>query len=110
MLTSEQIEYNLDLLESGCLLFPPYSGEFNCASFVRCICGIPDEGSALSLQIADLTERPIQYMRRGDICFSRNFGHCGVSLGYPYVAHYTKEGLQVSSYIKDFAQGWAYGN
>lgn len=104
------IDYNLGRLEQGSLYLPPYSESFNCASFVRLIADIPKSDGALSLQLTECVERPIQYARRGDIVFNNNFSHCGICLGYPYIAHYTKEGLQVESYIKCFSQGYAYGN
>lgn len=103
------IEHNLGKLQSGALHLPPYSEAFNCAAFVRYIAGMADEGMALSTQLSDCVERPIQYMRRGDIVFTNNFGHCGISLGYPYVVHYTKSGLQIELYIQTFAKGYAYG-
>ena len=110
MLNPSIIEYNLGLLEQGKLKLPSYSETFNCANFVRLIADIPESSGALSLQLSSCIERPIQYARRGDIVFNNNFSHCGICLGYPYIVHYTKEGLQVESYIKCFSQGYAYGN
>ena len=108
--TLSVIEHNIGRLQSGVLNLPPYSAAFNCAAFVRRIADIPDEGIALSLQLDDCVERPIQYARFGDIVFTRNFSHCGICLGYPYIIHYTKEGLRTESYIYNFAGGYAYGS
>lgn len=81
----------------------------NCADFVRALCHIPkQEGKALSEQIANYTEKPIQYAKTGDIVFNRNFSHCGYCTQYPYIAHYTSDGVVVEPYIYAFAGGTAY--
>lgn len=81
----------------------------NCADFVRAICRIPKEkGKALSEQIANFREKPVQYMQPGDIILNANFSHCGVCTQYPYVIHYTQNGVVVEPYIYAFAGGFAY--
>lgn len=102
-------EVNLTRLSNGTLKYPVYSDSFTCASFVRLMFGIPENKDALSLSLSDCIERPIQCARFGDIVFSRNFAHVGISLGHPYVLHYTDKGLQHELYINSFAGGWAYG-
>lgn len=104
------IERNIKLLNNGKLRYPDYSNDFACASFVRMIAGIPESKEALSLQLSDCAERHIQYARFGDIVFNRNFSHCGISLGHPYVLHYTKHGVKTELYIENFAEGYAYGS
>lgn len=106
----ETIERNIKLLNNGKLRYPNYSDEFACADFVRMIASIPESSQALSLQLSDCTERHIQYARFGDIVFNRNFSHCGISLGHPYVLHYTKRGVAFELYIENFAGGYAYGS
>lgn len=82
----------------------------NCADFVRAVLQIEkEEGKALSQQVANYTEKPIQYAQRGNVVFNKNFSHCGVCLNYPYIAHYTADGVIIESYIYNFAGGYAYG-
>ena len=104
------IERNIKLLNNGKLRYPDYSDSFACADFVRMIADIPKSDGPLSLQLTDCVERHIQYARFGDIVFNSNFGHCGISLGHPYVLHYTKSGVKMELYIDNFAEGYAYGS
>lgn len=104
------VEHNIGKIQSGRLVLPDYSDTFNCASLVRLICDIPDEGLPLSMQLSDCVERPIQYAKFGDVVFDKKFGHCGICVGYPYIMHYTSTGLHTDSYIYNFAGGYAYGS
>ena len=104
------IEENIYRLSTGALKYPCYGDGFYCADFVRLLADIPASDGALSLQLSDCTERHIQYAKFGDIVFNKDFSHCGISLGHPYVLHYTKHGVTYELYINQFGGGFAYGS
>ena len=106
---------NLESLETDACLSrfnaSTYNAKFNnCADFVRWALNIPHtDGWALSEEIDDyVTETSIMSMSYGDIIFNKNFSHVGVCVGYPYVTHFTKDGLITESYIRCFGGGYVY--
>lgn len=109
------IQINLDKVESDdCLALWNASNynakEHNCADFVRWALGIEHTpGKALSEEIEYfVSDSSIMSMTYGDIVFTNNFSHVGVCVGYPYVTHYTKDGLITESYIRCFGGGYVY--